>query len=135
MDVFISEHVSSDDVDELVLDSLQFNVTNLFKDLPKKLELEEEHHKDIENNAAFRLRRIVSKGHCTPKGEWHDQPYNEWVIMLKGAARLEFENQEQLIAVYPGDYIHLDAHQKHRIDWTDPDCETVWLVLDYGRNL
>jgi len=33
----------------------------------------------------------------------------------------------------PGDYIHLPAHLKHRVEWTDPTTETVWLALYYQK--
>jgi cupin 2 domain-containing protein len=29
----------------------------------------------------------------------------------------------------PGDYVNLPAHCRHRVEWTDPERETVWLAL------
>jgi cupin 2 domain-containing protein len=31
----------------------------------------------------------------------------------------------------PGDYVHIPAHQRHRVEWTEPDQKTVWLALHY----
>jgi cupin 2 domain-containing protein len=31
----------------------------------------------------------------------------------------------------PGDYIDVPAHQRHRVEWTDPDQDTVWLAVFY----
>ena len=40
----------------------------------------------------LRIERIISIGHASPPGFWYDQPWDEWVIVLAGAARLRFEN-------------------------------------------
>jgi len=31
----------------------------------------------------------------------------------------------------PGSYVHIPAHCKHRVEWTDPDVETIWLAMYY----
>ena len=31
----------------------------------------------------------------------------------------------------PGDYVHIRAHVRHRVAWTDPNRETVWLALHH----
>jgi hypothetical protein len=33
----------------------------------------------------------------------------------------------------PGDWLLIPAHQKHRVAWTDPEAETVWLAVHYSR--
>lgn len=80
---------------------------------------------------AFTLERIVSKGHATPAGEWHDQARNEWVILLKGNAGLRIDGKQEVITLKPGDHVYLPAHLKHRVEWTAPAEETVWLALYY----
>ena len=80
----------------------------------------------------LKLERIVSRGHCTPRGQWYDQPQDEWVILLKGNARLRIDGQDEFVRLQPGDYIHLPAHLKHRVEWTDPEADTVWLALHYS---
>jgi hypothetical protein len=42
--------------------------------------------------ADVRIERIISHGHASPADFWYDQPQHEWVIVLKGAARLQFED-------------------------------------------
>jgi len=79
----------------------------------------------------FKLERIISTGQATPLGEWFDQDTNEWVILLRGGARLMFEGEEESVVMKPGDYIHIPAHRKHRVEWTDPEDKTVWLALHY----
>jgi len=79
----------------------------------------------------FRLERIVSTGQVTPVGEWYDQARPEWVVLLTGAARLRFTDPDELIDLRPGDAVNISAHRRHRVEWTDPDCETIWLALHY----
>ena len=77
------------------------------------------------------LERIVSHGQATPEGEWYDQPRTEWVVLLKGAAGLRFEGEAQVRALAPGDFVHIPAHQRHRVEWTAADEPTVWLALHH----
>jgi cupin 2 domain-containing protein len=65
------------------------------------------------------------------EGFWYDQPENEWVLLVQGAARLQLENREP-IDLRPGDYVLIPAHQKHRVDWTDPNQETIWLAVHFA---
>ena len=78
----------------------------------------------------IRIERIVSKGHQSPPGFWYDQDQNEWVFLAKGEARLQF--QKQTLRIKAGDYVNIPAHEKHRVEWTTPDEETVWLAIFYG---
>lgn len=103
--------------------------SNLFTDLPSNLP--DELFTTLLNAANLRIERIVSHGHASPEGYWYDQDQHEWVIVLQGAARLSFEGAVQLL--YPGDYINIPAHQRHRVDWTMPDEPTVWLAVFYGE--
>ncbi|NIA20254.1 MAG: cupin domain-containing protein [Xanthomonadaceae bacterium] len=79
----------------------------------------------------FRLERIVSHGQTSPDNFWYDQDHPEWVILLSGSARLLFADQNQEIELYPGDYLSIPAHRKHRISWTDPGKPSVWLAIHY----
>ena len=80
----------------------------------------------------FKLERIVSHGHATPEGEWYDQERSEWVVLLKGSAGLLIEGEMKIRILRAGDYVFLPAHVRHRVEWTQPDEETVWLALHYG---
>ncbi|MEE8402116.1 MAG: cupin domain-containing protein [Candidatus Hydrothermarchaeaceae archaeon] len=105
------------------------NVSNIYSEIPK--ELPDELFEEVIRRRSFKLERIISKGHSTPKGEWYDQDRDEWVILLKGGAGLLIEGEDEVVVLKPGDYIHLPAHLRHRIEWTDPGEETVWLALHY----
>ena len=76
-----------------------------------------------------RIERIVSHGHASPQGFWFDQDQHEWVMVLKGAARLRFE--DETVEMQPGDFMNVPAHAKHRVEWTTPDEPTIWLAVHY----
>lgn len=79
------------------------------------------------------LERIVSAGQASPPGHWYDQDTSEWVLLLRGSAGLLFEGEEEEIVMEPGDYLLIPAHQRHRVEWTDPEEKTVWLALHYAE--
>ena len=103
---------------------------NLFTDLSK--DLPEELFTTILEASTVRIERIVSRGHSSPEGYWYDQDQHEWVVVLKGLARLRFEGDEQSIELKPGDFINIPANTKHRVEWTTPDEPTIWLAVHYG---
>ena len=102
---------------------------NLFSDIPENLR--DELFQTILQTPCCRVERIVSNGHCSADGFWYDQSENEWVILLKGSATIRFENQPQLIKINPGDYLHIEKHVRHRVEWTNPEQETIWLAVHY----
>jgi cupin 2 domain-containing protein len=103
---------------------------NLLSNLPT--DLPEELTTILQKGNGVRIERIVSTGHKSPEGFWYDQPENEWVMVLQGSARLQFE--DRVVEMLPGDSINIPAHQKHRVEWTTPDEPTVWLAVFTGRD-
>jgi cupin 2 domain-containing protein len=99
-------------------------LTNLFADIPEEL------IQTLLGASGLRIERIVSLGHRSPEGFWYDQDSGEWVLLLKGAARLRFEGEEP-IDLRPGAFINIPAHRRHRVEWTDPSEPTVWLAIHY----
>jgi len=102
--------------------------TNLLCNLPADLPVELV--QTIVAGADVRIERIVSKGHQSPPDFWYDQDQNEWVLLAKGEAKLQFP--DETLKLEAGDYVNIPAHQKHRVAWTTPDEETVWLSIFYG---
>ncbi|HEX4195670.1 MAG TPA: cupin domain-containing protein [Stellaceae bacterium] len=102
---------------------------NLFADLAASRAAEQ--FTDLLATPGLRLERIVSLGQATPPGEWLDQDRAEWVILLRGAARLLFEGEGSQRDLKPGDYVTIAAHSRHRVEWTAPDEPTIWLALHY----
>ncbi len=79
----------------------------------------------------LKIERITTLGQCTPVGEWYDQPEREWVMLMQGAAQLEFEDG-RVLSLTPGDHVDIPAHCKHRVSWTDPAQTCLWLAVYYG---
>ena len=104
--------------------------SNIFADIPSNLP--EELIEVLAATDSVRIERIVSIGHASPDGFWFDQDHHEWVVMLKGAARLRFEGDESPVEMKPGDFINIPAHKRHRVEWTTPDEPTIWLAVHYG---
>jgi len=102
--------------------------TSLLANLPR--DLPEELFTTLLQAPGVRIERIVSRGHQSPDGFWYDQPTNEWVLVLKGAAKIEFA--DKTVEMKPGDYLDIPAHRKHRVAWTTPEEPTIWLAVHYG---
>jgi len=77
-----------------------------------------------------RIERIVSRGQTSPESGWYDQDQGEWIILLKGGAVITFEDGSE-VKLSAGDYTNLPAHTRHRVSWTDPGTETIWLAVHY----
>ena len=103
---------------------------NLFDDLPA--DLADEAFDVLFQAGTLTVERIVSRGHSSPTEGWYDQPRDEWVMVMSGAATVVFADGRtfQLAA---GDYLAIAAHAKHRVTWTDPGVNTVWLALHFDR--
>jgi cupin 2 domain-containing protein len=101
---------------------------NIFQNIPTSIP--EEIFESIVESDFVKIERIISKGQKSPGDFWFDQEKNEWIIVIKGKARLQFENRN-IIELSEGDYINIPAHKKHKVDWTDPDNETIWLAVFY----
>lgn len=85
----------------------------------------------LASRGSTRVERIVSRGHCSPPGFWYDQEDNEWVLVLRGEAQLRFEKDGRLLHLAAGSYMHIAAHERHRVEWTTEETETVWLAVFY----
>ncbi len=90
-----------------------------------------EQFEELLSRSGFRVERIVSSGQASPPGFWYDQDVGEWVVLLSGAAELQFENEAESRTLVPGDWVNIEAHRRHRVNWTDPSQPTVWLAIRY----
>jgi cupin 2 domain-containing protein len=104
-------------------------LANLFDEIPASLPAEL--FQTVLSKPNLRIERIVSCGHASPEGFWHDQGQYEFVVLLQGAARLRFEEGEP-IEMQPGSMIDIPAHRRHRVEWTDPERPTIWLAIHYA---
>lgn len=100
---------------------------NLFADIPTTLR--SERFDPLLQLKGCRLERIVSIGHATPSGEWYDQDWDEWVVLLQGQAGLRFADEECERTLDAGDYFWIPAHRRHRVEWTSRQPPAIWLAL------
>ena len=110
----------------------KMEISDLFADLPKSLPAE--FIEVLVENESVRIERIVSNGHASPEGFRYDQEEHEWVVVLKGEAKLLFENDDKPLHLKSGDHLMIPAHKKHRVEWTTPDEPTIWLAVFYGTD-
>jgi cupin 2 domain-containing protein len=106
------------------------NAANIFENIPARIpsELVER----VAHSSTVTIERIISpRGHASPAGFWYDGDRNEWVLVLKGGAGLLFEGESSPRLLSPGDHLTIPAHVRHRVEWTDPDRETIWLAVYY----
>jgi cupin 2 domain-containing protein len=82
----------------------------------------------------WRLERIHSCLASSPEGFWYDQGEWEWVLVLRGSARLQFADEERERDLCVGDSLLITPHRRHRVVATDPDPGTVWLALFWSAD-
>lgn len=79
----------------------------------------------------LKIERIVSNGQSTPVNEWYDQDWNEWVLLVSGEALMRLEHEVEVRHLRAGNWLLLPAHCRHRVEWTLPGQETIWLALHW----
>lgn len=103
---------------------------NLWRDLPTPGSAEE--IRILASRPGARIERIVSRAHASPPDFWYDQDEDEFVLLVSGSATLTLfgpGDETQTMHLAPGDWLHLPAHCRHRVDATDPDEPTLWLAI------
>lgn len=101
---------------------------NLFRDLPDASAAEV--FTSLLERPGYRIERIVSQGQTTPAEAPWRQAHEEWVVLLKGAARIALEGRE--VVLEPGDTLFIPADTEHWVTYTDPAVATVWLAIHLG---
>ena len=98
---------------------------NLFQ-LPL-LPLDEELTTIIAENKNIRIERIISTGQTT---DWYDQEETEFVALLSGCAKLEFQDGS-ITTLEQGDTVIIPPHSIHRVMETSQEPPCVWLCVFY----
>lgn len=107
----------------------KINVNNIFGPVPAGIA--EEIFEILAEAPTVRIERIVSRGHASPKDFWYDQENDEFVILIKGRARLMFKESPDPVFLNVGDYVTIPARCRHRVEWTDPTDATIWLAVHF----
>jgi cupin 2 domain-containing protein len=106
------------------------NAANIFEKIPFRPPAETAER--LVHSSAVTIERVVSPpGHASPPGFWYDREKSGWVLVLKGGAGVLFDGETAPRLLSPGDHVAIPAHVRHRVEWTDPDRETVWLAVYY----
>lgn len=82
---------------------------------------------------SVRIERIVSHGHTSPENGWYDQKEDEWVLVVRGRARIAFEDGRE-VEMHAGDHLTLPAHCRHRVSYTATDEPTIWLAVFFAAD-
>lgn len=93
---------------------------------------EEEKTDVLYQSANTRIERIVSGGQVSPKGFWYDQDEDEWVSVLQGEGRIQYENGDETI-LGKGDWVLLPAGKRHRVSYTSANPPCIWLCVFAGK--
>jgi len=102
---------------------------NLFDAMPA--DLTREAFDTLLRRDNLRIERIVSRGHSSPQSGWYEQVGGEWVLVLQGAAVIAYDDGEE-VRLEAGGYVDIPPNRRHRVKWTEPDIETIWLAVHYG---
>lgn len=89
----------------------------------------EESVRDLQSGPGWRMQLIQSCAAASAEGFWYEQEEHEWLVLLRGSARLALERPAELLDLSVGDALYLAPHRRHRVERTDPDPGTLWLVL------
>ncbi|MCG7549534.1 cupin domain-containing protein [Pseudoalteromonas sp. Of7M-16] len=104
------------------------NKQSVFRGIPR--DLSDEFFEVIASSDDVKIERIISRGHTSPQTGWYDQAQNEWVIVLQGEGQLTFSDG-RVVTLVAGEHINIPAHCKHKVSWTKPDTDTIWLAVFY----
>ena len=106
---------------------------NIFDQIPKNIP--EEFIEKIITTSHVSIERIVSYGQTSPPGCWYDQEKHEWVVLLKGAASIRFEEGKRLVTLTEGTYRNIPRTPS--IGWNGPRnkrCPFGWrCIIEPGR--
>ncbi len=102
---------------------------NISQDIPERAD--HEHLSDLLTTSRVRIERIISHGQATPAGKWLEQEWDEWVLLLSGDAAVQIQGEALPRILAPGDYIHIPAFLKHRVQWTSSNQACIWLAIHY----
>ncbi len=87
-----------------------------------------EYYETLVEKPGFRVEKIMSAGHTSPADGWYDQNENETVVLLKGNAIIEFDN-ERRVEMNEGDMLTIYAHERHKVAFTSVEPPCTWVAV------
>lgn len=88
---------------------------------------EEEQFELLQKGSHYRIERIISAGHSSPKCFCYNQENDQWIMLVQGKAVLEVEGE--LVEMNAGDYTFLPKNCKHRVESTSIEPACIWLCF------
>ena len=105
---------------------MPFTKRNIFTE-KNTLGRDAEYFEEILQAKNVRIQRIISGGQTS---DWYDQEEDEWVLLLKGYASIEFE-VNNILELMEGDYIFIPLHCKHKVIKTSSNPPCIWLAIHF----
>lgn len=90
----------------------------------------DERFEELLSQPGVRIERIVSHGHVTPADQPYLQDWDEWVLVLEGAAELML-NGGETHSLRAGEHLLIPAGTPHLVTYTA--APTVWLAVHIGE--
>jgi len=90
-----------------------------------------ERFEDLLRRPGVRIERIVSHGHTTPPDQPYVQAWDEWVLVLEGAAELLLNETNKHI-LGAGQHLLIPAGTPHLVTFTA--SPTIWLAVHIGES-
>lgn len=111
---------------------MELQIKNIYNFDNYRLNKLSEFFETLYKNKLIKIERIISEGHTSPPDFWYDQDEYEWVVLLKGMARIRFKDKPESITLTEGDCLLIKPHEFHRVEWTDPNQKTIWLAIHFN---
>ncbi|MBK2094699.1 cupin domain-containing protein [Francisella philomiragia] len=80
---------------------------------------------DLLKNDNIHIEKIISYGQVTPIDEPYIQSHDEWVVVLKGMAKLRLDNNDYILD--EGEHLFIPKNTKHWVTYTENPI--IWLAL------
>jgi cupin 2 domain-containing protein len=80
----------------------------------------------LQESSKIKIERIVSKGNSDNVDFWYQQEKDEWVILIQGFAKIEFEDGE-ILEMLAGEHVFIPRDKKHKIIETSTQPECIWI--------
>ncbi|KFJ42226.1 cupin domain-containing protein [Francisella philomiragia] len=80
---------------------------------------------DLLKNDNIHIEKIISYGQVTPIDEPYIQSHDEWVVVLKGMAKLRLDNNDYILD--EGEHLFIPKNTKHWVTYSENP--TIWLAL------
>ncbi|MEY8715648.1 cupin domain-containing protein [Francisella philomiragia] len=84
---------------------------------------------ELLKNDHIHIEKIISYGQITPIGEPYIQSHDEWVVVLKGMAKLKLANNDYILD--EGEHLFVPKNTKHWVTYTENP--TIWLAIHLKR--